>query len=248
MPSLGIGLGLTVWRRGAAAFTPALVSGYLGGIYAGPARSAGLLWQDSGESTPATADTDPVYVAGDPYSATEMTTNSDAKRCILHAESGGKWSLGGNGVNSTLETGFASRSGEFCFYCAAVRAGATGTELVALASQADATFVGWFSDDRFYIGGPSGIYLSTASAVSTTVVRGRRNAGGTCYLRFGGGAEVSIGSGLSGVTLGFTNILDWPANHTSAATNHLAGIALYSATPSAGDDADLMAFFEGLLP
>lgn len=241
------GVGLTVSRRGAAAFTPALVSGYLGGIYAGPARSAGLLWQDSGESTPATADTDPAYVAGDPYSATEMRATSDANRLILTAESGGKWSAKGNGTSSFLATGFAGMAGEFCLY-AAVAVGGSGASLLALfGNQTPATFIGWYPDGHFYAIADGG-FVGEPSTPATAVVRVRRDAAGKTYFRFGGSAEIDKGAAISGLLVTPASLWNWPASGSTDPTSRLAGLALYDATPGAGDDADLMTFFGGLLP
>lgn len=246
MPSLGIALGLTVGRRGAAAFTPDLVSGYLGGVYAGPARSAGLLWQDSGETVAATADTDPVYVAGDPYSATEMSTNSDANRVILTAESGGKWSFKGNGTSSYLATGFGTFAGEWCAYFGVIAGGGANTNFIALGADSNAsTYVGWYENGNF-LALSSGGTVEVANAIATGVVRVRRSAGNTVYVRFGNAAETTLGT--LATTYRFECVLANNANFFSNVGNHLSGLALYSGTPSAGDDADLMTYFNGLLP
>lgn len=246
MPSLGIGLGLTVSRRAAAAFTPALVSGYLGGVYAGPARSAGLLWQNSGETVQATADTDPVYVAGDLYSATEFASDSDAHRLILTAESGGKWSFKGNGTSSVLLTGMSDLAGEFCIYLAAVGAGSGNLPIFAAAADDD--YVGWYADGRFYLVVSSNDNINILAIPSSGIYRIRRDAANICYYRVGTDSEQIVGTKAGTISIGSFMARPGGGAPAFAATgNHVCGVGLYSSTPSAENDALLMAYFGGLL-
>lgn len=62
-------------------------------------RSRGLLFQDAGKTTPATADGDPVRVATCPFTAQDYTAPSDAQRPVLHTDGSNHWWLTFDGVD-----------------------------------------------------------------------------------------------------------------------------------------------------
>jgi hypothetical protein len=77
---------------GAPAFAPSSVTGYVGTPFSVAAlRAAGNLWQDTAQTTPAVADTDPVRRAV--CDGVNWDAPSDAARPIRYDEGGGKWSL-----------------------------------------------------------------------------------------------------------------------------------------------------------
>lgn len=103
MPSLGIGLGLTVSRRAApAAWSPADLPGLAPSIQVALSRSTGLLWQNLAETVPAVADGDPVRVATCPWTGGKYTAPSDSARPLLWDEGGGKWSLFFDGIDDRM--------------------------------------------------------------------------------------------------------------------------------------------------
>lgn len=83
------------------------------GLYAAPAialcRQLGLLWQDSGKTTLATAASDPVRVVKCPFTGVEFTAPSDATRPALTNPSGDVWCLTFDGSDDCLDfAGLAS--------------------------------------------------------------------------------------------------------------------------------------------
>lgn len=83
-------------------WNPGDLAGLAATILPAESRAAGLLWQNTAKTVPATADGDPVRVAVCPYTAVEFTAPSDAARPLLWDEGGGKWSLSFDGVDDNL--------------------------------------------------------------------------------------------------------------------------------------------------
>lgn len=81
------------------AWNPGQLSGLMATLLPAESLAAGMLWQNTAKTTPATADGDPVRVAVCPYTGVEFTAQSDAARPLLYDEGGGKWSLSYDGVD-----------------------------------------------------------------------------------------------------------------------------------------------------
>lgn len=66
------------------------------------ARTYGRLWQNTGKTTPAVADGDPVRVASCPYTGIDWVAPSDAARPILTDMGSDTWALVGDGAQTVL--------------------------------------------------------------------------------------------------------------------------------------------------
>lgn len=128
--------------RPAAPASTALAD-YVGGAWIAAARSAGLLWQDVGKTTLATAAADPVYVARDPYSTVEFTAADNAGRATLATDGAGRWWLqslaAARTYTATLGGGLLPLVGNGC--CSVGRASCT-----VAAGNSISAFIGSGSD------------------------------------------------------------------------------------------------------
>lgn len=100
MPRIGLGLGMGTTSGGV--WTPAKLTGFNSSVLVALSRGQGKLWQNSGKTTPAVADGDPVRVATCPYAGVDFTAPSDAARPTLR-NSGAFWWLAFDGVDDVLQ-------------------------------------------------------------------------------------------------------------------------------------------------
>lgn len=122
-------VGRTARTGGGVIFNPSLLSGLSGAPNIALCRSLGLLWQDAGKTTLATADTDVVRVVKCPFTGLEYTAPADGNRAILNT-SGGLWYLTFDGIDDCYDfTAIAGKPLSAHFVYRPSNAGGAGTGL-----------------------------------------------------------------------------------------------------------------------
>jgi len=180
-------------------WNPGDLTGLAATLLPAEARSAGLLWQNTAKTVPATADGDPVRVAVCPYTGVEFAAPSDAARPLLYDETGGKWSLSFDGVDDQLQlspTGIGAGSFTISTRFRATSAGQiysesnTGlTNPFVFYQQNSSTVTGNFRNDVGTELSSGGFTL--ASARSTWQTGFFRRTGNSWLLQNGGGSNTA---------------------------------------------------------
>lgn len=85
-----------------ASFVPSQVTGLFASPSVAQCRGAGLLWQDAGKTTAASADGDPVRVVRCPFTGVEFTAAVDGQRPLLKSGGGALWYLLFDGTDDFL--------------------------------------------------------------------------------------------------------------------------------------------------
>lgn len=196
--------GLSAVCGGSAAWTPASLPGLALTKLPAVGRAGGKLWQDSGKTIAASADGDPIRVRTDPYGTADLTSPTDARRALLYAEAGGKWSESYDGVDDTDTTPSTSAltlgtTQPFWVGCAVVMAGGSqgavvgkgdgGTDCWQILAQAAAAG-GAFRFDVVSAGVTKTRQAGTISAGALAYCVAWFD-GSTQYLQVNGGTPVS---------------------------------------------------------
>lgn len=106
MPSPVLSVGVTAEQWAGANDPFAAIPGLVTAVLPARAKAAGKLYQNSGKTTPAASDGDPVRVATSPYpDATDWPAPTDAAAPLLYALGGGKWGLLFDGADDRLSGG-----------------------------------------------------------------------------------------------------------------------------------------------
>jgi hypothetical protein len=146
---------------GSSSWSPADLSGLAPSLSVAEQRSSGLLFQDTGKTTSATADTDPARVATPLWTGADYVAPSDAARPLLRI-SGATNYLALDGVDDQIESSIPSAftDGIICFRgrCGTTTAGFNGP-----------VWMGGTTGDRFGIYQFNTNYAVLAVSGATTV-------------------------------------------------------------------------------
>lgn len=236
-------------------WTPADLPGLVAAPVVSLMRSAGTLWQDSGRTTLATADGDPVYVADCTFTGTRFTAPGSSQRPVLYLESGGKWSLSFDGVDDSLVgPQLVSSAANWTLAAQFLIATASGIRSVMLNGTAGDNngYALMVRTDAGRIGGlyPGVAWLSgsTTATIDTPHTAVLRRAGSVADIRVGG-VNQTLGNNTatpnapgSGSILG-GNGAPFPAS----LSGRVAGWAAYTAALSDADAGLLEAYLGGLM-
>lgn len=246
---IGIGTGVGFGSR---VFSPASLAGLFAAPSVALARATGKLFQDSGKTTPATADAHPVRVAVCPFTAVEFTAPSDAGRPTLNG-SGGTWWLTFDGSDDRLE--FSGPAANPLSVHGAVRLAAGGSTYV-LVSGPSGSFKFKLNDAGTLVrGGKAEVSNWTAAntgppAVGSDAVLGINygSTGSAVYWRGGasdGTAIANVATDLPTVAL---SRLGANAAGSERFAGRMYGWAVYSAKLADADVTRLHSYLAGLFP
>jgi hypothetical protein len=226
---------LMLGYKAAAAFDPTTLTGYVN--YSLPSiatlRANADLWQNTGKTTGATANTNPVRVleaVGGDY-----TAPSDAARPVLTDEGSGKWSLAADGSDDRLTTAASVShgigTGDFWLACR-MRAASGGDYRTVFSASSDTLILLQMSTNRLNLVMGSNDYLfNTALTAGTWYTVEVARESGTLKAWVDGVQEATT---HAGVTNDVTNNT-WDLFSTGSSlfgNQRLAGLWVCAAAPS----------------
>lgn len=244
-----VGMGARMSRRGggAAAWTPASLSGLSFTVLPAVSRSQGKLWQDSGETVAVSSDGDPIRVPVCPYTAVRVPAASDAARPLLWDEGAGKWSCAFDGVDDAFLPPSLGLTGDFEWMAALKWTAAANNRHVLSPNSQNPTIKqygsGVFADGDYRVYNGVDLYQCAGSApgfgATAYHLVGLSRESGVLYARVG---ATDYATGLStAASLSAVAVLSRPAGEWSAA--RLAGLVVVGGRRlSAGERTSLADF------
>lgn len=199
---------VTILRNGAsrdatAPTDPSGVTGLVRGLFVAPAITAGKLWQDTGKTTAADADEEPVRVAEPMYGLSgDMTAPADGNRPLLNSEGSGRWTIYGTAAEDRhlLFASSYTPAGACSFFGAFSHNTVTG-DYCHLAGNvgAQSSTVGWHWTDEFRITGINAVTIASKAGVMPAagnhVYEANRDGSGNWFLRIDGGSAIALTAG-----------------------------------------------------